>query len=162
MSVPDGKMGEIPGLIIRRFTEEDREPLSALLSDPAVMRFLEPPYTRRQTELFLRTAGLSDPPRVYAAEKDGTFIGYVIFHAFDPESMEIGWVLFPRFQGKGYASALTEQLISKAAAEGKQAVIECLPDHHAVRHIAQRYGFTDTGVREGLSVYRLDPFRPDA
>jgi hypothetical protein len=51
-------------MIIRRMTIEDLESLYGLLSDPQVMQFIEPPYTKEQTVLFLHNAGLSDPPLV--------------------------------------------------------------------------------------------------
>jgi len=60
-------------------TMDDLEPLYGLLSDPRVMRHLEPPYTKEETERFLYGAGLSEPPLIYAAEKDKSFIGYVIY-----------------------------------------------------------------------------------
>ena len=50
-------MHETEALHIRRLTAEDLEPLHRLLSDPAVMRYLEPPFTRAQTEAFLQKAG---------------------------------------------------------------------------------------------------------
>lgn len=94
-------------IIIRRMKSSDADALYRLLSDPEVMRYLEPLYDRAQTEAFLHRAGLSEPPLVYAAEGNGRFIGYVIYHPYDEESIEIGWVLFPAYWGRGYASALT-------------------------------------------------------
>ena len=82
-------------ITIRRMRPDDVDALYRLLSDPAVMCYLEPPYDRAQAEVFLRTAGLAEPPLVYAAEENGAFLGYVIYHAYDAESVEIGWVLFP-------------------------------------------------------------------
>ena len=66
--------------VIRKFKESDFEPLCSLLSDPKVMLYLEPPYSKEQTGLFLQAA-LSECPPVYAVEVDGRFIGYVIYHA---------------------------------------------------------------------------------
>lgn len=142
-------------MTIRKMTEEDLDPLRRLLADPGVMRYLEPPYTEEQTERFLRTAGLSDPPLVYAVEEQGRFLGYVICHAYDGESDEIGWVLFPEYWGKGYASALTERMIRNARASGRRLVIECDPEQRATRHIAEKFGFRQEGFAEGLLVYRL-------
>ena len=119
------------------------------------MRYLEPPYTAEQTERFLRTAGLSDPPLVYAVEESGRFLGYVICHAYDGESDEIGWVLFPAYWGKGYASALTERMIRNTRASGRHLVIECSPEQRATRHIAEKFGFRQEGFRDDLMVYRL-------
>ena len=77
---------------------EDLDELYALLSDETVMRWLEPPFDRAQTENFLERAGLSEPPLVYAAENaEGEFLGYAIYHDYDERSREIGWVLKPAF-----------------------------------------------------------------
>ena len=49
-------------IIIRRMKSSDADALYRLLSDPEVMRYLEPLYDRAQTEAFLHRAGLSEPP----------------------------------------------------------------------------------------------------
>ena len=58
-------------ITIRRMLPNDVDALYRLLSDQAVMRYLEPPYDREQAEVFLHTAGLAEPPLVYAAEENG-------------------------------------------------------------------------------------------
>ena len=143
------------GLLIRKMKPADLEPLYLLLSDPLVMRFLEEPYSKEQTEQFLNRAGLGETPLIYAAEKDGDFIGYVIYHDYDSDSIEIGWVLNPPHWGKGYASKLTEQMIEKAGSSGKHLIIECSPEQNITRHIAFKYGFEHLGTAEGLEVLRL-------
>ena len=77
-------------ITIRRMQSSDADALYRLLSDPMVMRYLEPPYDRAQTEAFLRRAGLAEPPLVYAVQEDEHFIGYVIYHDYDKDSVEIG------------------------------------------------------------------------
>lgn len=140
---------------IRRIQEKDLPDLCELLADERVMRYLEPPFSQDQTAQFLNEAGLSDhPPLIYAAEANGSFIGYVIFHDFDPDSLEIGWVLDPSVWGKGYACALTELMLEKAQAYGKDTVIECAPDQEVTKHIAQKYGFTFYGNCGGCDLYR--------
>ncbi len=143
-------------ITIRKMKESDADALYRLLSDPAVMRYLEPPYDRAQTKAFLRRAGLSTPPLVRAAEENGTFIGYVIYHPYDEQSVEIGWVLLPSHWGRGYASALTDQLIRRAKEEQKSVVIECAPAQKATARIAERKGFRYCGICDGLAVYRLE------
>ena len=119
------------------------------------MRYLEPPFDRAQTEDFLRRAGLAELPLVYAAEENGDFIGYVIYHAYDEQSVEIGWVLLPEYWGRGYASALTKRLIDQARQEQKSVVIECAPAQAATKRIAIKKGFRACGICDGLAVYRL-------
>ena len=139
---------------IRKFNGLDYEPLCCLLSDPEVMRYLEPLYSRERTGAFLQAA-LSDHPPVYAVEVEGRFIGYVIYHAYDQDSIEIGWVLFPECWGKGYASELTKQMIDMARKGGKSLVIECNPGQEATKHIAMKHGFSWSEKRDGLEIYRL-------
>lgn len=142
-------------ITIRRMQPGDADALYRLLSDPEVMRYLEPPFDRTQAEAFLRRAGLAEPPLVYAAEESGSFIGYVIYHAYDEQSVEIGWVLLPEYWGHGYASALTDRLIDRARQEQKSVVIECAPAQEATRRIAIKKGFRACGSCDGLAVYRL-------
>ena len=92
---------------------------------------------------------------MYAVEEGGSFIGYVIYHAYDGNSMEIGWVLLPEYWGRGYASALTDRLICLARQEGKGVVIECAPEQAATVHLAVKKGFRYCGMADGLAVYRL-------
>ena len=69
---------------LRTMRREDADELYALLSDEAVMRWLEPPFSRAQAERFLEQAGLSEPPLIYAAENmAGEFLGYAIYHDYD-------------------------------------------------------------------------------
>ena len=142
-------------ITIRKIQPGDADALYRLLSDPAVMRYLEPPFDRAQTEDFLRRAGLAEPPLIYAAEENGAFIGHVIYHAYDEQSVEIGWVLLPEYWGRGYASALTDRLIDRAQQEQKSIVIECAPAQAATKRIAVKKGFRDCGICDGLAVYRL-------
>ena len=142
-------------ITIRKIQPGDADALYRLLSDPAVMRYLEPPFDRAQTEDFLRRAGLAEPPLIYAAEENGAFIGHVIYHAYDEQSVEIGWVLLPDYWGRGYASALTDLLIDRARQERKSVVIECAPTQTATRRIARKKGFRACGICDGLAVYRL-------
>ena len=142
-------------IVIRRMNGDDKKALFDLLSDPLVMQFLEEPYSEKKTEQFLLSAGLSSDPLIYAVEKESKFVGYVIYHDFDENSLEIGWVLSPKYWGKGIASFLTEQMIAKSKTSGKQLVIECVPGNDVTIHIAEKYGFRNEGLHDGLLRFRL-------
>lgn len=132
-------------------------PLHALLSDSEVMRYIEPPFSMEQTRRFLEAAGLSCPPLVYSVDDcDGNFVGYVIYHDYDDDSVEIGWVLRRSVWGKGYARALTCRLIDRAAAEQKNVVMECSSLQEATKRIARSFGFSYTGRSDGCDVFRLE------
>ncbi len=122
--------------------------------DPAVMKYLEPPFTKEKTESFLNTCGLTTNPRIYAADHEDGFAGWVIFHEYDQDSLEIGWVLFPQYWGQGYASELTRQLDEKACRKRKPLIIECDPEQTVSGHIAEKYVFICQGRQNGLDIYR--------
>jgi len=143
-------------LTVRKMKRSDLQTLHELLSDSKVMQYLETPFSMEQTQLFLEENGLTNVPRVYAVDdRRGIFVGYVIYHEYDAESVEIGWVLKPEFWGCGYASDLTRELIARAAKENKAVVIECVSGQTATKAIAEKYGFECTGESEGLLIYRL-------
>ena len=141
-------------ITIRKFRLSDLNELYGLLSDSDVMRYIEPPFSREKTENFLVSAGLCEVPLVFAAEKDGWFLGYVIFHEYDADSYELGWVLKKEFWGKGYASIITRQMIAKAAEMKKGLVLECVPKQEKTKHLALANGFAYIGNVDGLDVYR--------
>ena len=139
---------------IRKMREDDLIPLHELLSDPDVMKYIEPPYTLEQTRSFIKSCGLIDDPLVWIAEDhDHGFLGYVIYHDYDESSKEIGWVLRKELWGNRIAERLTLMLISKAASEGKRSVIECVPEQTATKKIALKCGFKKERTEDGLDVY---------
>ena len=142
--------------LIRKMTITDLDDLYALLSDSEVMRYIEPPFSKEQTVQFLMDAGLSEKPLVYAVEDSGSFIGYVIFHDYDKENIEIGWILKREVWGQGYASLLTKMLIDKSRKLGKSVIIECDPRQAVTEHIAKKHGFVFSGKRDGCDVYKLE------
>ena len=108
-------LAENARLRLRTMRRSDLDELYALLSDAEVMRWLEPPFTREQTERFLEQAGVSEPPLIYAAESAAEeFLGYAIYHGYDERSCELGWVLKPAFWHKGYADEMTDAVLRPA------------------------------------------------
>ena len=136
--------------------KSDLMPLFRLLSDEKVMEHIKPVFDLARAEAFLESAGLCDEPLIWAVENDGAFIGYVIYHDYDETSREIGWVLCPEHWGKGIATDLTKELMQRAFAEGKDAVIECTPAQEVTKHIALKLGFKPVGQRDGCEVFRTE------
>lgn len=143
-------------LHIRPFRPSDLDALAALLADPEVMRYIEPPYSREQSRAFLAHHGLSASPAIFAVEDDSGFAGYVIYHPYDERAWELGWVLSPAVWGRGYASLLTARLIEDARLRTQQLVIECSPAQVASKRIALRYGFAPLGQQDGLDIFCLE------
>lgn len=143
-------------MLIRRMKKSDLMPLYRLLTDEKVMEHIEPVFDLEKTAAFLEHAGLCTEPLVWAVEDDGAFIGYVIYHDYDETSREIGWVLYPEHWGKGCATELTKELMQRAFAEGKDAVIECASTQEVTKHIAGKLGFKPVGKRDGCEVFRTE------
>ena len=131
---------------IRKMTVSDLEPLYKLLSNSKVMQYLEAPYTKEQTEQFLFRSGLSETPLIYAVEKDNDFIGYVIYHDYDSECVEIVLILETSFWGMRILSCLASSMIGKAKNESKHVVIECELEQRSGIRIAEKYGVQKSGI----------------
>lgn len=129
---------------VRPFLESDLEDLSGILSDPEVMKYLEPPFAPEKSRSFLFRYGICRNPLIWAVEirNSGELAGYLIFHPFDQDSYEIGWVLRKSLWRQGFAGELTDVLISYAKKLNLKAlVIECDPNQAASVRIAVRHGF---------------------
>ena len=140
-------------LIIRKIKDDDLDDMYRLLSDEQVMKYLEDPFSYEKTETFVKNNGLIDNPLIYAVDYQNDFIGYVIYHEYDNESMEIGWVLLPEYWNRKFASSLTEMLIDKSFSMNKNVVIECSDDQDTTIRIAEKYGFIFKENKNGLDIY---------
>ncbi len=146
---------------IREFEKSDLENLFGTLSDPDVMTYIEDPYTFEDTQALLDDVLSSEERSIHAVEDDnGNYIGYVIFHPYEADSYELGWLLNKSEWGKGYASGLTEMMIEEARKKGMNAVIECDPWQEVTKHIAEKFGFRFDEVYDGCNVYRLQLVEP--
>lgn len=143
-------------LLLRFFEETDLDDLFRLLSNPKVMTYLEPPFGKEKTKEFLFKYCLNDDPLLYALEYEEKFIGYVIYHTFEEDSMEIGWVLFPEYWSKGFASELTEKLIEVTKKQNKKTIIECDPNQTASIKIAKKFNFSLINEDDELLTFELE------
>ena len=144
--------------IIRSLTMEDADDLYAVLSDAEVMKCIEPAFDPERVKTFIREAGLCVPALVYAVvwRETGRVIGHAVFHPYDENSYEIGWILNRKYWGMGIADELTKALIGQARDMNVvSCVIECDPRQSASRRIALKNGFFYEGISDGLEVYRL-------
>ena len=80
---------------------DDLDDLSTILGDPQLMKYMEKTYSHEETEEFLIQYGLRECPAVYALEEceSSRLAGHIIFHPYDVNSYEIGWIILKEFQG---------------------------------------------------------------
>ena len=65
-------------LSIRRMTEKDLGPLTALLADERVMRYLEAPFTPERTQAFLAEAVIECSPSHAASRRVAEKCGFIV------------------------------------------------------------------------------------
>lgn len=144
--------------IIRKFTMDDIDDLYETLSDEKVMEYIEPAFDREQTKEFIEEAGLCVPPLVYALEwkESKKVIGQVIYHQYEEDSYEIGWIINRAYWGRKIADEVTKALLEHAKRNGlNSCIIECDVEQMVSKHIALKNGFTYEGEEDGCDVYRL-------
>ncbi|WP_443078802.1 GNAT family N-acetyltransferase [Streptosporangium sp. NBC_01495] len=141
-------------LVLRRWREEDLEPLAAIDGDPEVMRFIGDGSvrTREQTE-----AGLARVERewdergfgIFAVElrETGELTGWVgmSIPVYLPEvlpAVEIGWRLGRHFWGRGIATEAAGEALRFGFTEaGLDRIISvCHVDHHASARVMTKLG----------------------
>lgn len=145
--------------VIRNFTMDDAVDLYKVLSDEKVMEYIEPAFDMEQVKEFIKEAGLCEPTLVYALvwKENSEVIGHVIFHLYEEDSYELGWIIRREYWSRGIAGEVTEALVEYAKGLDSiySCVIECDPEQEASKRIARKYGFTYDGVDDGCDVYRL-------
>ena len=142
---------------IRQFKQSDVEDLYMILSNPKVMEYIEAPFTLKDTKDFLDKNALSYPPRVFALEykENKNLIGHVIFHEYNKESYEIGFILSQDYWGCGIADEITKSLINYAKNKNIHSlIIECDKRQLATQRIATNNNFKLI-TSENLLVYEL-------
>ena len=140
---------------IREYRSEDAIALHRILSDEETMRYIEPPFSLAQTKQFLLDN--IGKKRVYAlVNHRDRLIGHIIYHPYDDDSYEIGWIISREAWNTGIATKITHALCAHAHETGvASCVIECHKDNAISRHIAEKVGFKKTGEESDLIVYTL-------
>ncbi len=113
----DGLLSE--RLALRRFTPADLPLLTRLNADPQVMRYLGGVNSPQQTQAMLDRRILDyyqDNPGlgVWATMRrsDGECLGFHLLNHIQGESLiQVGYRLFPRFWGQGYATEMSLSLL---------------------------------------------------
>ncbi len=110
---PSGPRLETTRLVLRRWSEADREPFAALNADPEVMRYFPSTQTRRQSDAFadrIEAGFAADGFGLWALEVRGgaPFVGFTGIRRLpepDPHAgnVEVGWRLAREAWGHGYA-----------------------------------------------------------
>ena len=135
-------------LILRRPAPDDIEPLFAILSDPATMRYWStPPHADREVTRRWLERTIAEAHDEFVMVLGDRLIGNVGFWR-DPE---VGFVLDQAFTGRGYAYEATQAVLARAFGVRGLSVVtaDVDPRNEASLKLLARLGFAETGRRAG-------------
>lgn len=107
---------DTPRTCIRPFCPDDLEDLYAIFSDPFVMEYVEPPFTREQTAGFLQDFCIERRGALAVEHREtGCVIGYLLCNdSAEPGAYELGWIFNRAFWRQDYAYETCSALIEHA------------------------------------------------
>ena len=147
---------ETPRLILRPITLEDWPAIHAYMSDPVVTRWLpEGLLDEAQAQAFARKhAGRFPRAVAVVGREDGQFIGHMDFHPwFGRATHELGWVIAPAHQGRGYATEAAAALMDYAfdTLGCHRVIATCQPENPASWRVMEKLGMRrEAHFRRGL------------
>jgi ribosomal-protein-alanine N-acetyltransferase len=108
---------ETERLRVRHFTAADHDNYYLLQGNPDVMRYIRPPRTREESDLFLKEKILASPPGDFKGywaveEKESRqFVGCFVIIPIpdDTDKTQLGYSFLPEHWGKGYATEVSKE-----------------------------------------------------
>lgn len=137
------KTAETERLILRRFRKDDLDDLYDYLSDAEVVKY-EPykPMNRKEAEICLHERMASDDMIAVELKSGGKLIGNVYLGKRDCRALEIGFVFYRGYWGKGYAKESCGKLAAMAFSAGVHRIYaECDPENRASWRLLEALGF---------------------
>ena len=142
---------------IRKFTEKDFQEYYQLVSNEKIMSMITGRALQRE-ETEERYKRLLDGNRIHEAfgsfmvfeKKSGCFLGYgkMVLDTENKTEAETGYMLFPEYWGRGYATEITKLLVEKAEKAGildrVTAIID--PENTASRSVLLKNGFVSEKI----------------
>lgn len=160
--------------LVREFAMEDLDALFELYAKPGMTDYVEPLYSYEEEAAY---------EEAYIKHRYHYF-GYGMWLVFDKESgkligragledrdypegtaMELGYMIAPEYQRKGYATEVCRAILTYAKEELEAESVNCLVDEKNVPSVrlVERLGFTYKGKTDitgvNLNRYNIDFFR---
>jgi len=147
---------QTPRLLLRPVTLADWPAIHRYMSDPTVTRWLpEGTLDEAQSQAFARkNAGRSGTAIAVIELASDELVGHMIFHPwYGHATHEIGWVISPGRQGRGYATEAAHALLDYAfgALRCHRVIATCQPENPASWSVMEKLGMRrEAHFRQGL------------
>lgn len=165
------KILETRRCLVREFAMEDLDALFDLYAKPGMTDYVEPLYSYEE-EAAYQEAYIRHRYRYYGYgmwlvfdKQSGQLIGRAGLEDRDyPEgtAMELGYMIAPEYQGKGYATEVCRAILTYAKEELEAESVNCLVDEKNVPSVrlVEKLGFTYKGKTDVTGVilnrYNID------
>ena len=148
-------------LELRPLTEKDTDAVVGLFTDPAIWKtFMIPEYEtdaeyRRLAATFIGFSGNDDPAHLCVGVcLDGKLIGFINDCGIEGGRIEVGYVIHPAYQGKGYATEALGAMLTELRAMGFATVrAGYFEENPGSRRVMEKCGMHPIGLVE-TGVYR--------
>jgi|SRR5579884_1121576 len=135
-------------ITLRAWANDDLWLLQETLGDPAMMQFLGGVESAEQIER--RHTRYLAGPGMFTVWESGSVVGSVGFWEKtwrSEEAYEAGWMILPKYAGRGLATQAAIAIMSLAREEGKHRFMHAFPnvDNAASNAVCRNAGFTNLG-----------------
>jgi RimJ/RimL family protein N-acetyltransferase len=132
-------------LVLRPITLADWPAIHRYMSDGVVTRWLpEGTLDEAQTQAFAKkNAGRAASALAVIERESGQLVGHMVFHPwYGHATHEVGWVISPRSQGRGYATEAARTLMDFAFGTlgCHRVVATCQPENVASWRVMEKLG----------------------
>ncbi|MDD4663520.1 MAG: GNAT family N-acetyltransferase [Caldisericia bacterium] len=137
-------------LVIRPFQADDWANALEYLTDPVVMHYIPLGVMDKNQVIDFVSEEPNEKSECFAIElkSDKKVIGQVIYHPwFAKDTFEIGWIIHPGYQKKGYATEASKAVIRYGFIEQKlhRIIATCQPDNPSSWKVAEKIGMHREG-----------------
>ena len=141
---------ETSRLRIRQYRESDLEPTRRMSQDAELRKWLPSGvYSDKEHADYVNVCGTADAKDFVVEDKvTGCVVGEMTFHPwFVEKTWEIGWLILPEFQGRGYASEAASALLDVGFSELEihRIVATAQPQNPASFRVMEKVGMRREG-----------------
>lgn len=158
MALPIRKKSQIKTeqLILKPYSEQDIDTMVELLTDPEVTStFMVPEMGSRDRveELARKLIAFSQPGDTKHLEcgiyRNGKMIGFVNDCGIEEDEIEIGYVIHPKYQGRGYATEAVRAVLAELREMGfRKVTAGYFAENTASLHVMEKCGMHKTTMTE--------------